>query len=225
MVKRKDLVKYAAEFVGTFFLMLSITFSLNGEFIRFAPLILSSTLMVMIYVFGNISRSHFNPLVTFGFWWRKQIDRHLITGYLCAQFLGSASAIALNFLFFIDSQDLIAVDLVKNPDYSVLKGMAAEAIGTFALFIVVMIVATTKELKGNSFYGFTIAVTVMLMAYSFGDFGTFAAFNPAVSFGLLLESKISLGTFFLSLLAQSIGAFLAASIFKLFYSPFERNNT
>ena len=57
--------KYLAEFVGTFFLVLTIgcTVLAGGPGV-IPPLAIGSALMVMIYAAGHLSGAHFNPAVT-----------------------------------------------------------------------------------------------------------------------------------------------------------------
>ena len=57
--------KLIAEFVGTFFLALTIcTAAVHGSAGDYAPFAIAATLMVMIYGVGHISGAHFNPAVT-----------------------------------------------------------------------------------------------------------------------------------------------------------------
>ena len=63
--------KYIAEFIGTFFLVLTIGCSvvIGGAGV-IAPLAIGSILMTMIYAGGHVSGGHFNPAVTLGVWLR-----------------------------------------------------------------------------------------------------------------------------------------------------------
>ena len=57
--------KLIAEFIGTFFLALTIcTAAVHGSAGDYAPFAIAATLMVMIYAVGHISGAHFNPAVT-----------------------------------------------------------------------------------------------------------------------------------------------------------------
>jgi aquaporin Z len=61
--------KHLAEFVGTFFLVLTVGCTVIGHGAGpFAPLAIGSALMVMIFAGGHISGGHFNPAVTLGVW-------------------------------------------------------------------------------------------------------------------------------------------------------------
>ena len=67
--------KYIAEFIGTFFLVLTIGCAVIGHGAGpFAPLAIGSALMVMIFAGGHISGGHFNPAVTLGVWLRGKCE-------------------------------------------------------------------------------------------------------------------------------------------------------
>ena len=59
--------KYIAEFIGTFFLVLTIGLTVIGAGTSvIAPLAIGAALMVMVYAGGHISGAHYNPAVTIG---------------------------------------------------------------------------------------------------------------------------------------------------------------
>jgi aquaporin Z len=63
--------KYLAEFIGTFFLVLTIGCTVVGQGAGpLAPLAIGSALMVMIFAGGHISGGHFNPFRSWGRCWQ-----------------------------------------------------------------------------------------------------------------------------------------------------------
>ena len=57
------MTKYLVEFIGTFFLVLTIGLAVANAG-QLAPLAIGSVLMVMVYAGGHISGAHYNPAVT-----------------------------------------------------------------------------------------------------------------------------------------------------------------
>src|SRR3974390_1706224 len=92
--------KYITEFIGTFFLLLTIGCSgvIGGSGVV-PPLAIGSALMVMIYAGGHISGGHYNPAVTLGVWIRGRCATADVVPYWVAQVIGAVLAsLALNYL-------------------------------------------------------------------------------------------------------------------------------
>ena len=67
--------KYLTEFIGTFFLVLTIgCTALSGDSGVIPPLAIGSALMVMVFAGGHISGGHYNPAVTLAVWLRGKCD-------------------------------------------------------------------------------------------------------------------------------------------------------
>jgi aquaporin Z len=85
--------KYIAEFIGTFFLVLTVGCTVIGNGAgAFAPLAIGSALMVVIFAGGHISGGHFNPAVTLGVWLRGKCEAKDVTPYMISQILGAVLA-------------------------------------------------------------------------------------------------------------------------------------
>src|SRR5580700_3910257 len=85
--------KYTAEFIGTFFLVLTVGMCvIKPDVGNFAPIAIGSTLMVMVYAGGHISGGHFNPMVTLAVWLRGRCPTADVPGYMIAQVAGAAVA-------------------------------------------------------------------------------------------------------------------------------------
>src|ERR1700682_350518 len=92
--------KYLAEFIGAFFLVLTIGCTVIGHGAGpLAPLAIGSALMVMVFAGGHISGGHFNPAVTFGVWLRGKCEAKDVLPYMSFQIVGAVlAALAVKFL-------------------------------------------------------------------------------------------------------------------------------
>jgi len=200
--------RYIAEFIGTFFLVLTIgcTVLAGGKGI-IPPLAIGSALMVMVYAAGHLSGAHFNPAVTIAVWIRGRCKTVDVGPYIAAQIAGAAvGAVATAFL----RPDAVVDVMVPN----VPRALAAEALFTFALAYVVLNVATAKANAGNSFYGLAIGFTVLTGAFAVGDISG-GAFNPAVAVGITMMGLSAWANIWIYLVACFGGAAAAAVVFKL----------
>jgi len=171
------LKKYLVEFIGTFFLVLTIGMTLIDPVVAvgFAPLAIGAALMIMVYAGGHVSGGHYNPAVTIAVWLRGRCATADVPGYLIAQVLGAAAASFIT-LYFKGHPVLTGKEVVVVP------ALIAEVIGTFALCYVILNVATAKATAGNSNYGLAIGFTVTVMAYALSGISG-GVFNPAVAVG------------------------------------------
>src|SRR4030095_13178701 len=93
--------KLLAEFIGTFFLVLTIGCTvIPGAAGVIAPLAIGAALMVMVYAGGAVSRGHYNPAVTVAVCIRGRCEWKQLIPYWIAQILACfiASVVAVYFL-------------------------------------------------------------------------------------------------------------------------------
>jgi aquaporin Z len=198
--------KYVAEFIGTFFLVLTIGCTVIGHGAGpLAPLAIGSALMVMIFAGGHISGGHFNPAVTLGVWLRGKCEGKEVAPYMIFQIIGAVLA-ALVVRFLKGGDAVTALQPATVP------ALVAECLFTFALVYVVLNVATAKGTSGNSFYGLAIGFTVLVGAFSVGGISG-GAFNPAVAVGFSVMGLSSWPDIWIYLLADFGGAVVAAGAF------------
>lgn len=197
--------KYIVEFIGTFFLVLTIGCAVIGGAGAMAPVAIGSALMVMIYAGGHISGGHFNPAVTVGVCLRGACSWADAPGYIIGQLLGGAAAAAA-VGFLVGSPEAAAVAPETGP------ALVAEILGTFALVYVILNVATAKSNEGNSHYGLAIGFTVTAMAYALGGISG-GAFNPAVAVGAGIMDLIHMPSIWIHIVANLIGGVAAAFVF------------
>jgi aquaporin Z len=198
--------KYIVEFIGTFFLVLTVGMAViePGAGI-IAPIAIGSALMVMVYAGGHISGGHYNPAVTLAVWMRGRCSTKDMPIYMIAQVIGGA--IAAFIVLFLKSGSTIEASTL-NP----LSALIAESLFTFALCYVVLNSATSKNTEGNSFYGLAIGFTVTAGAYSVGAISG-AAFNPAVAVGVTIMGLSLVKNIWIFLVANFIGGAIAAAVF------------
>jgi aquaporin Z len=203
--------KYVAEFIGTFFLVLTIGCTVIGHGAGpFAPLAIGSALMVMIFAGGHISGGHFNPAVTLGVWLRGKCETKDVVPYMMFQVIGAVlAAFAVKFLK--------AGDVITPLQTATMPSLLAEFLFTFALVYVVLNVATAKGTSGNSFYGLAIGFTVLVGAFSVGNISG-GAFNPAVATAISVLGLSSWSKIWIYLIADFGGAAAAAGAFKVLSS-------
>ncbi|MEM8964110.1 MAG: aquaporin, partial [Acidobacteriota bacterium] len=171
-----------------------------------APIAIGAVLMVMVFAGGHISGAHYNPAVTLAVFIRGKCAASDIPGYIAAQLVGTVAA-ALTVGALSGDQEMTVATFEVGP------ALIAEILFTFALVWVILNVATSKGTEGNSFYGLAIGFTVTGGAYSVGAISG-AAFNPAVAVGLCVMGMSTWSFIWVYLVAQVIGAVLAAFAFK-----------
>ena len=195
------------EFVGTFFLVLTVGLTVIGPGAGpFAPMAIGSVLMVMVYAGGHISGAHYNPAVTLGVWMRGKCETKNVVPYMVVQIVaGLIAAAAVK--FFRGDAPVVAA----NPD--VLKALLNELLFTFALVYVVLNTATSSTNAGNSYYGLAIGFTLFVGSYAGGAISG-GAYNPAVAFGISTMGLSSWGNIWIFLVANFLGGAIAAWVYK-----------
>jgi aquaporin Z len=203
--------KYIAEFIGTFFLVLTIGCTvIPGAAGVIAPLAIGAALMVMIFAGGHISGAHFNPAVTLAVFIRGRCDAKDVFPYWIAQ--GAAAVAAAFVAIFLVGKSGTPMEITNIP-----QAFVAEFLFTFALAYVVVNAATAKGTAGNSFYGLAIGMTVMVGAFSVGAISG-GAFNPAVAVGVAVMKLVNFSQIWLHIVADLAGGLVAGLTFK-FLNP------
>jgi aquaporin Z len=200
--------KYLVEFIGTFFLVLTVGMTVIAPHDAgdLAPLAIGSALMIMVYAGGHVSGGHYNQAVTVAVWLRGRCSRADVPGYIGAQ-------VAAGLVDAFVVLGLKGDPSVSARDIDVFPALIAELIGTFALTYVVLNVATAKGTTGNSYYGLAIGFTVMTMAYAFGPVSG-GAFNPAVAVGITVMKLAKVSHLWIYLIGNLGAGVLAAWVFR-----------
>jgi len=197
--------KLIVEFIGTFFLVLTVCLTGPMKLGALGAVAVGSVLMVMVYAGGHISGGHYNPAVTLGVWLRGKCDAKDVVPYWIAQFVAALVAVAVVCLVLGSN----AFSLTTSGGIKWGPTIVQDLIGTFALVWVVLNTATAKGTAGNSFYGLAIGFTVLTCAMVMSG-----AYNPAVALGLFLSGGVNLLAFIVMAISALVGGAAAACAFK-----------
>lgn len=212
------LKKSAAEFAGTFIMVFAgfsaIIISDQIDFTNncLVAVVFGTAVMLMIFLFGNISGAHFNPAVTFGF----AVARRLSFTYLIPYALVQTAAVYIASLllsFMYNHKHHLLTVVYPGDDVS---AFVSEVVCTFILMTVILHESKGAKEKGRR-AGAVIGLTVTLLILC-----STAAFNPARSVGPAIIS----GWYFslrISLFAPFVGAALAGFVYPQVDSRLERS--
>jgi aquaporin Z len=205
--------KLVSEFIGTFFLVLTVGLNVLGQ--SPAPVwSIAASLMCMIYALGTCSGAHFNPAVTLAIFLsqRSIIEAKEAASYVGVQLLAGICAAYT----YAAMHHGASFPLQPGTAFGFGQAAVAEIIFTFVLCYVVLCVATVKE-PSKDMFGLAIASCVTAGGYAIGAVSG-GSLNPAVSFGISSSNIMNHGHFYNCLiysLYECVGAGLAAGIFKV----------
>ncbi len=218
--------KLAAEFVGTFTLVLLgcgaavlAGFGIVGQLgIAFA---FGFAIVAMAYGIGPVSGCHVNPAVSFGAWVAGRMTTQEMLGYWVAQCLGAVVGAGVLYLIALGSIDyVLAVNgLGQNGyesgspgGYSLISGAVFEVVATF-LFLVT-ILGVTQTGAPTQFAGLAIGLALVVI-HIVGIQVTGVSVNPARSLGpAVWVLGDALGQLWLFIVAPMVGAGLAGWAFR-----------
>jgi len=225
--------KLLIEAVGTFFLCLAALVSSSA-------LPVAALLCALIYMGAPVSLAHYNPAVSLAFRLRGRSGTRALWSYIAVQLAAAVlAAMVAGILLGHDSEHAKgAVDALSESAFDGFGVSAVvELLCTFALAFIILMVGTSRLTAGNSYYGVAIAVAVLGLSGTFGDFNP--TMNPAVSLasslvgafaaifdGLLGTKTFITETLFLAKVAprilaevavQFVGAALAAWFFRVLF--------
>jgi len=212
--------KLASEFIGTFFLVLTVGTNLMAASACTAWAA-AAALTSMVYALGDVSGAHLNPAVTVAvvFGGRGscppeegvafisiQLLSGVIAGFLCAGLADPATA------------------HLKPVQASVRYGVwAASELELFFTFVLAYVVLSTATVVGvnsrmgrNFYFGLAIGACVVVGGVACGGVSG-GYLNPAVTFGVSAAATLTRGPVFSAcwkyMLAQFLGGAAAAGVF------------
>jgi len=203
-----------SEFVGTFFLVLTIGYNVLQS-TALAPISIGCMLMAMIFATGKVSGGHFNPAVTLGVFLRNGgTESTTAAANVGSQLMGGL-------LGGCAYKSILGATFTLGPGvgYTMSQALLGELLFTTALVFVVLSVATTKQDEDNWYYGLAIGFTVMAAAFAIGPISG-CSLNPAVTFGVMISHLFHTGQlvvsyFLLYTIAPLLGALLALLLFNV----------
>jgi len=220
--------KLAAEFIGTFWLVLGGCGSavlaagfphLGIGFVGVA-LAFGLTVLTMAYAIGHVSGCHLNPAVSVGLWAGGRFKAGELPGYIIAQVLGAIVAAAV--LYFIASGKTdfsLAGGFASNGygehspgGYTMVAGLACEVVMTFAFLFVIM--GATHGHAPRGFAPLAIGLCLTLI-HLISIPVTNTSVNPARSTGpALFVGGCALEQLWLFWLAPLVGGALGGLVYR-----------
>ena len=221
--------KFAAELVGTFFLVLGGcgTAVLAGHAVGFlgVSLAFGLTVVAMAYGLGHVSGAHLNPAVSFGAFAAGRMNAKEMGVYIAAQVLGGI--IAASILAFILKSCELSLGTFAANGYGEFFANAAgylqtsaagafviEAVLTFIFLIVILGSTDARAPKG--FAGLAIGLTLTLI-HLISIPLTNTSVNPArsISQAIFSENALALPQLWLFIVAPIVGAIAAGFVYKM----------
>ncbi|CAN5141737.1 aquaporin [soil metagenome] len=196
--------KLIIEFIGTFFLVLTV--ALTGE-----PIAIGGVLIALVYMGGYISGANYNPAVTLALYLNNKIEKKLALKYVAVQMV--AGLIASSVYLAIAGKYF-----TPGVPASQALGQAflVEVFYTFLLCTVILHVAATDKVKDNQYYGLAIGLTLMVAAFAGGSISG-GAFNPAVGVSPLIFDISNLSSKLMDVSLYLIGPLTGAVLAGLIY--------
>jgi aquaporin Z len=222
--------KLAAEFLGTFWLVLggcgsavlAAAFPQVGIGLLGVSLAFGLTVLTMAYAVGHISGGHFNPAVTVGLYLGRRIPGTDVLPYIGAQVIGAVVAAAV--LYVIASGqagfNAAASGFAANGfgdhspgKYSLVAGAVSEVVMTFFFLLIILGSTDKRAPQGMAPVAIGLALTLIhLVSIPV----TNTSVNPARSTGqALFVGGWALSQLWLFWVAPIIGAAIAGVAHRL----------
>ena len=223
-----DSKKLAAEFLGTFWLVLGgcgsaviaaafpgVGISLVGVSFAFGL-----TVLTMAYAIGHISGCHLNPAVTIGLWAGGRFKASEILPYIISQVLGAIAGAGVLYLIASGQAGYdINGGLASNGysdhspgAYTLTSGFVAEVVMTFMFLIIIL--GSTDERAPKGFAPIAIGLGLTLI-HLISIPITNTSVNPARSTGpAIFVGGWALSQLWLFWVAPIIGAVLAGFVYN-----------
>lgn len=200
---------FLAELAGTFLLVLAAAGVLvfGGAEVQHAALAPFLALVIGVYAFGGVSRAHFNPAVTLGYYITGHVNARTAALYVVAELAGSFCAVLLILALAGGGSDLGGN--APHPEYPAFVTVPVEALASFLLMAVILWVVYSgrRGLSGIAIGGM-VGIDILLFSGISG-----ASMNPARSLAPALLSG-ELDHLWLYLTVPFAGTAMAALVWR-----------
>jgi len=226
-----DSKKLAAEFIGTFWLVLGgcgsavLAANFPGLGIGFVGVALAFglTVLTMAYAIGHISGCHLNPAVTIGLWAGGRFKASEILPYIVSQVLGGIAGAGV--LYLIASGQVgfdINGGLASNgysehspSAYSLTSGFVTEVVMTFMFLLIIL--GSTDERAPKGFAPIAVGLGLTLI-HLISIPVTNTSVNPARSTGpAIFVGGWAISQLWLFWVAPIVGAILAGFVYSFLW--------
>ena len=223
--------KLAAEFIGTFWLVLGgcgaavLAAGVPNVGIGYAGVSLAFGLTVLTgaYAFGHISGAHFNPAVTVGLFVGGRFPMRLVIPYILVQMIGGIVAGGVLYAIASGAPGFdVTAGFASNgfgehspQGYSLQAALICEIVMTFMFLMVILGVTSEGAPKGFAPLAIGLALTLIhLISIPV----TNTSVNPARSEGVaIFQGSWALEQLWLFWVAPLIGAAIAGIVQRLLY--------
>ena len=220
--------KLAAEFLGTFWLVLggcgsavlAAAFPAVGIGLLGVSLAFGFTVVTGAYALGPVSGGHFNPAVSVGLWAGGRFPASQIVPYVISQVLGAIAGAAVLYLIASGKADFsLAGGFASNGfaehspgGYSLTAALVSEVVMTFMFLIVIL--GATHARAPVGFAGLTIGFALTLI-HLISIPVTNTSVNPARSTGpAIFVGGWALAQLWLFWLAPLLGAAVGGLVYR-----------
>lgn len=220
--------KYAAEFFGTFWLVLggcgsavlAAAFPDVGIGLLGVSLAFGLTVLTMAYAIGHISGCHLNPAVSIGLWAGGRFPANQLLPYIAAQVIGAVAAGGVLFLIASGKAGFdVSAGFASNGygahspgGYSLVSALVTEIVMTMMFLIVILGATDDRAPKGFAPAAIGLCLTLIhLISIPV----TNTSVNPARSTGVaLFAGDWAISQLWVFWAAPIAGALIGAVIYR-----------
>lgn len=221
--------KYAAEFVGTFWLVLggcgsavlAAAFPELGIGLLGVSLAFGLTVLTMAYAIGHISGCHLNPAVSIGLWAGGRFPVNELAPYIVAQVLGGIVAGGVLYVIATGQPgfDVVSSGFASNGygehspgGYTLLAALVTEIVMTMMFLVIILGATDSRAPAGFAPIAIGLALTLIhLISIPV----TNTSVNPARSTGVaLFVGDWALAQLWLFWVAPILGGVIGAMLYR-----------